>query len=394
MFCSDQGRWVRALVFAGVLGLAAGVRANPPEPTAAPFQAAMTRLMEQGPAIPGVIVAVSSPRFALEWQGAIGSVALHGAEPLKASDAFRIASITKVYVSAAAFRAIEERKFGLYDKIRPLISSATATVLTKGGYDVDKITVQQLLTHTAGLYDFARDEKWGAAIAANPKRNWTRAEQIDLAVKWGRKVSEPGTEFHYSDTAYLLLGEMLERATGMPLPQAVRKLIDYRRLGLTHTYFEKLEAAPTGERRALQYDGVNVVNAIDPSMDLYGGGGIVTTAGDMVHFIRPLVLGSIFANPATLPAALIRPFTKNAGDDDHSALLETVKLGERFCWGHSGYWEVLFAYCPDIDLAVAISTNQNRLGPSAPNPHASLLAVQAALGDAVDQFAREAKARK
>lgn len=386
MSLCSRCRSVWMILLLAAIGMSTSARADPQAKGVAPFQRAMKRLAASGPAIPGIIMAVSSPRVGLEWQGAIGSVTQHGAEALRADDAFRIASITKVYVSATAFRAIEEGKFRLYDTVRKLISAETASVLVKGSYEVDKITVAQLLTHTAGLYDFARDKRWGEAIAADPKRRWTRSEQIALAVEWGRKVSEPGTEFHYSDTGYLLLGEIIERSTGLSLPEAARELIGYSHLGLTHTHFENLEPAPPDERRAHQYDGEFDVNEIDPSIDLYGGGGIVTTARDLAHFTRSLLLGEVFKDLATLPTALIRPPVHNPGDYDHSALLETVQLGKRTCWGHSGYWEVVVAYCPDIDLAIAVSTDQNRLGPGAPNPHASLSVVETALGDAIDEW--------
>ena len=56
--------------------------------------------------------------------------------------------------------------------------------------------------------------------------------------------------FHYSDTGYVLLGEILERVTGEPLPAAVRSLLHFDRIGLTDTYWEKLEPTPAGARPA------------------------------------------------------------------------------------------------------------------------------------------------
>lgn len=361
--------------------------------SAAPFENAMARIARDGPMIPGVIVAVSSPRLGLEWQSAIGTTTLHGHEPLKASDAFRIASITKVYTAATVFRAIELKKFRLYDSIRPLISLESAAILSKAGYDLDAITVVQLLNHTSGIYDFATDKNWGKTIMVSPRRNWTRHEQIVYAVEHGHKYSEPGAEYHYSDTGYSLLSEIVERSTGMPLPKAAATLIDYRKLGLARTHFEKLEPAPAGERRAHQYVGDGDVNGLDASIDLYGAGGIVTTAADLAHFIRPLLLGQVFKDPTTLPAGLILPQVANPDGTDHAALLERIKLGKRICWGHGGYWGVLVAYCPDVDLAVAISTNQNIFGPKAPDHSISHRVVEAAIGDAIDEVARAAKPR-
>lgn len=375
---------------ASLLALAATLscpaHARPADKVALPLQKAMERLAADHPTIPGIIVAASSPRLGLDWEGATGFTALNGRERLKTSDAFSIASVTKVFTAAVVFRAIEEGRFGLYDSIGALLSPETAAVLGKDGYDLDRITVYQLLTHTSGVYDFATDKDWGKTIRSNPKRSWTRLEQIEYATEHGNKMFEPGADYSYSDTGYSLLSEIVERATGLPFPDAVAKLIDYQKLGLKHTHFDKLQAPPRGERRAQQYVGSVNANERDPSTDLYGAGGIITTVGDLVRFIRPLMLGKIFKDPATLPAALLVPPVSTARIREHAPLLYTAKLGSRICWLHSGYWMVELIYCPDIDLALAATTNQNIFVPEKPDVGASAETLKAALGQAIDKL--------
>ena len=70
----------------------------------------------------------------------------------------------------------------------------------------------------------------------------------------GKPYAAPGTEFHYSDTGYVLLGEILERRTGQGLAAAYRSLLSFKRLRLADTYLESLEARPrTARPRAHQY---------------------------------------------------------------------------------------------------------------------------------------------
>ncbi len=57
----------------------------------------------------------------------------------------------------------------------------------------------------------------------------------------------PGRRYHYADTNYVLLGEILERATGHPLAAAVRDEVGFDRLGLDQTYWESFETAPPGQ---------------------------------------------------------------------------------------------------------------------------------------------------
>jgi D-alanyl-D-alanine carboxypeptidase len=375
-----------AAAIAGAVAISISAQSAVAQDRGAPFVRAIDELARIGPMIPGVIMAANSPTYGLDWQSAVGSVTLKGAQPLKDGDAFRIASITKVYTAATAFRAMEEGKFRYNDPIRGLLSPETAAVLTRGGYDLDKITVGNLLTHTSGLYDFAADKNWGATVRANPQRSWTRLEQIIYAVDNGKKLFEPGTQYSYSDTAYSLLCEIIERSVGVPLPAAAARLIDYRKLGLTRTHFEKLEKPPLGERRAHQYVGTFDVTNTDPSSDLYGAGGIVTTASELNRFMRALLLGRVFKKPETLPTGLLIPTVANPEGTDHAALVARIRLGHHMCWGHSGYWMVLSVYCPDLDLALSVTTNQNQFGPAAPDVKRSYDALLVVVGKAVDEF--------
>jgi D-alanyl-D-alanine carboxypeptidase len=384
---------IGAFFLFGAASLSGCANARTPATVEAPLERAMKRLSDDHPSIPGIIVAASSPRMGLEWEGAMGVLDRNGKEPLRSSDAFSIASVTKVFTSATVFRAIEEGKFGLYDPIGSLLSAETAAVLKKDGYDIDRITVFQLLTHTSGIYDFATDKNWGNTIRSNPMRNWSRLEQIEYATEHGDKMFEPGADYSYSDTGYSLLSEIVERGTGMPFHEAVASLIDYKRLGLDHTHFDKLEAPLPGERRAQQYVGVINANQRDPSTDLYGAGGIITTAGDLVRFIRPLMQGKIFKEPATLSASLLVPSVGKARVREHSALLYTATFGKRTCWVHSGWWMVELVYCPDIDLALAVTTNQNIFVPQNPDVGASADILKMELGKAIDELVEASKQR-
>ncbi|RYY28719.1 MAG: class A beta-lactamase-related serine hydrolase [Sphingomonadales bacterium] len=384
---------IGASLLCGAASLGGCAHARAPNKLEAPLERAMKRLSDDHPSIPGIIVAASSPRMGLDWEGAIGVVDRNGKDPLKPSDAFSIASVTKVFTSATVFRAIEEGKFGLYDPIGPLLSPETAAVLKKDRYDLEQITVFQLLTHTSGVYDFATDKDWGNTIRSNPMRNWSRLEQIEYATEHGDKMFEPGTDYSYSDTGYSLLSEIVERGTGMPFPEAVAKLVDYKKLGLEHTHFDKLEAPLPGERRAQQYVGTINANQRDPSTDLYGAGGIITTVGDLVRFIRPLMQGKIFKDSATLPTSLLVPSVGKARVREHAALLYTARLGKRTCWVHSGWWMVELIYCPDIDLALAVTTNQNIFVPEKPDVGASADILKMELGKAIDELVETSKQR-
>ncbi len=172
-------------------------------------------------------------------------------------------------------------------------------MLDGDGYDTGAMTIRHLLTHTSGLFDHTGPDRYVEAIMADPMHRWTRAEQLRGAVEWGDPHGGPGEFYTYCDTGYVLLGGVIEYVSGQPMAVAVRELLDFEGLGLDSTWWETLEPRPTGVRdRAHQFLGDLDTADFDPSYDLYGGGGIVSTVGDLARFYRALFTGGVFADPA------------------------------------------------------------------------------------------------
>jgi D-alanyl-D-alanine carboxypeptidase len=355
--------------------------AQPSPPASARLQGAIEEIARQDPTIPGVLAAVSAPRLGLEWQGAAGFVARRTPERLKPTDAFRIASVSKVAVAATVIRLIEQGRFGMYDSMAPLVSEATRNVLKSDGYDVDGTTVFHLMTHTSGIFDNSTSPDYLSAVAEDPKRVWTAQEQLEFTVRHGAPVAPAGRDYNYSEASYIILGEIIERQTGKSLGQAVSYELQLPARGLKTTYWEKMQRPPAGERRAHQYYGDVDLTTYDASYDLFGGGGLVSTVGDLVHFVRPLLKGEMFDKPTSLPMALIVPPTQN-GRLAHAPLLAQMRFGKRMCWSHGGFYGIMMVYCPDIDVAVAIAWNQGRA-------EGTWQAATARLASAIEEIAEE-----
>lgn len=269
----------------------------------ASLQAVIADGVAPGGPVPGRLAAVQVGDGGPVWQGASGRLDRADAEPLRPDDAVRIASVTKTFTAAATLRLSEEAAFGLDEPIRPLISAETGAVLEGGGYDLDAITVRHLLTHTSGLPDYASTEgaaPYPAAVVADPGHHWTRREQLRFAMDHYGSVGDPGEAYSYSDTGYILLGEIIERASGQSLGDAYIDLLHFEALGLTRTWWEGDSTQPEGVRRAHQeFDSLDAYD-LDASFDLYGGGGLVATMGDLTRFFHALLTGQVFAQPETL----------------------------------------------------------------------------------------------
>ena len=195
--------------------------------------------------MPGEAAAVQAP--GLHVSAAVGYADPATRTPLTPLTSFRIASVTKTFVAAAVLRLVEQGVLRLDAPIARLVPPDTDALLRSDGYRTDRITLRQLLDHTSGIFDYAASRDYDALNTGDPGRHWTPVEQLRFAVDHGHPLAAPGREYHYADTNYVLLGEILERATGEPLATAVRRQVGFERLGLDHTYWEELEPEPDGE---------------------------------------------------------------------------------------------------------------------------------------------------
>jgi D-alanyl-D-alanine carboxypeptidase len=315
----------------------------------------LRRFARAHPAFPGVAVAVDAPGLA--WKGAAGAAELASRSPLAPDATFRIASVTKTFTAAAVLRLMEDGKLGLDDPIAKHLSAATIALVRRGGYDIGALRVRHLLQHTSGLYDYADDPAFQASVVRRPRHRWTRAEQVAFAMTHGKPLAAPGAKFHYSDTGYILLGEMLERESGGSLAAAYRTLLGFERLGLRQTSLET--AQPTAARlraRAHQYLGTIDTTHFDPSFDLYGGGGLISTVADLARFYHALFAGHVFKHPATLKTMLGNPRPADLTELGMGIFAESV--GRQTCWHHDGFWGTSVLECPSRNVTIAVTVNQ------------------------------------
>ncbi len=245
-------------------------------------QALVDDLVGMSPAVPGAVVHLVGP--GLDVGAAAGFADRDSGAALTDDATFRIASNTKTFTAAAILRLVEQGSLRLDDPVGGLLGDGTRAALAGDGYDLGAITVRHLLQHTAGVFDHWGDPAYQRAVLDDPARRWTRLEQVRFAVDHGAPLAPPGQAFAYSDTGYLLLGEILERATGQRLGDAYRSLLRLDALGLGATWWEGDPAPPAAGPRAHQYWSDVDTFGFDPSFDLFGAGGIVASAGDLARF--------------------------------------------------------------------------------------------------------------
>lgn len=339
---------VGATVLAGmVLGLAACV--SGPSQQQVELQAEADSFLIANPDVPAVALAL------VDAEGRLVSASDGDAQPdgasMTAQTPVRIASNTKTYVAAAVLRLWEEGKVGLDAPIGGLIDPELAAMLSGDGYDLQAITVRHLLMHVSGMPDHA-DDAYVAIVLDDPGRQWSRADQVSLLVENHDPLGPPMSEFRYSDTGYVLLGDIIERITGKPLAASVRTLLDFDRLGLETTWWEQAETPPVGKspRARQSLEGADTTHW-NPSMDLYGGGGLVASVEDLAVFWAALMRGEIFDRAETLEEMVTAP--GQAFPEEYRLGVFPRGEGDSEIYFHSGFWGTIAGYSPAQDVAVA-----------------------------------------
>src|SRR5579864_5721339 len=237
--------------------------------------------------IPGGVLLVSH-RGHVIYRKAFGERALiPHREPMTVDTIFDLASLTKLFATTPSImRLLEQGKIRLNDPLAHYMPEF-------GGNGKDQITIRMLLTHTSGL---APDPPLEAALPGED----TLLKEIDNETL----MAPPGDRFIYSDTNFILLGELVKRLTGKRLDEFAAENF-YRPLGMTHTQFLPPASwipriAPTEEidlpAGAKAGSGLGrVLRGIvhDPRSRAIGGvaghAGLFSTADDLAIFCRMLL---------------------------------------------------------------------------------------------------------
>jgi D-alanyl-D-alanine carboxypeptidase len=259
------------------------------EPASPAVDQALDRVVAAG--APGV-VALAGGRTSTA-----GVADLRTGRPMRADDRLRIGSVTKSFTAVVALQLVGEGRLGLDDTVERRLPG----VLPYG----DRVTLRQLLEHTSGVpQDVATPLM--ELYHGDPFRLWTPAETIGLI-----RDRPQGTGWSYSSTDFVLIGLMIERATGHSLERELERRI-VRPLRLRDTSFP-VRTSGMGGRAAHGYsldfgpDGpvpgtLRDMTELSPSFAWAGGNG-VSTVRAVARFYRALLRGRLVA-PRLLQQAL------------------------------------------------------------------------------------------
>lgn len=283
---------------------------------------------------PGAILFISRPGET-NWLEAKGLSNVEDSIAMESNTQFRIASITKVFISTLIIQMCEERKLSLTDRLIEVLPEVGEHIP-----NADKITVRQLLGHLSGMTDPSNDDPQYQQDIINDPSGFGNMSTLELLEKYVYDkdlLFEPGSQYSYSNAGYWILGLMAEKITKKSLPDLIQQKI-CKPLHLTDTYLEK----KNNDHVAKEYiyfspDAPTEVTAYDAAeADGKAAGGIISSASDIASFYKALFNGEIIPALALEEMKNIQLENCSSPDCEYGLGLEVWHEGQNIGFGHNG----------------------------------------------------------
>jgi D-alanyl-D-alanine carboxypeptidase len=310
--------------------------------------------------IPGAGAAVIFPDGSI-WKSGSGDGQMNPQALATAKTPFVVGSITKTFMTATIMQLAEEGKLSIDDALSKWLPDYPRAA---------QITLRELLGHTSGVYNYFEYPTYNQRVFKTDKGHyWTPQEILDNFV--GDPYFAPGTGFHYSNTGFILLGLVIQSATGQSLG-AVLKQRFFVPLGLRHTYFQGAAAPPSVSAKGYLYssgtwhewsDATNYRPTISAASVAWSAGGIVSSSRDIAKWAAALYGGHVVsgADLAQMEDYTYAPASK--GTYGLGTWSRVDGNGVR-TYGHTGSlrgFDASMWYYPGTRLTVVVLTNLGRV---------------------------------
>ena len=294
---------------------------------------------------PGAAVLVARGDTVL-FRGARGEADVDADVPLRPDSVFRIASVTKQIAAAGLLRLVESGKVKLDDPVAKYIRDFP------GG---ERITVLHLLNHTSGVKDYTAIPGY---VDAHILDDAGTAQMID-AFEREQPDFEPGTRWAYSNSGYVLVGAVIEAASGLPW-HAYLDRVFFRPLGMKNTGYGHDPKFAARQVRGYSYRGGEVVPAQAMSMTQpHAAGALVSNVDDLLRWNRALHEGRVLRSAAY--TRMVTPVGK-AADAGYGFGIYREKVRTHDALRHGGAifgFASALSYLPGPDVTVVVLENDD-----------------------------------
>jgi len=303
-----------------------------------------------GPGHRGVSASVVLANGA-RWSDAAGLAGVD--EPLRTDHLMLIASITKTMTGAVILQLVDEGIVRLEDSVGRWLPPHR---------NIDAaITVRQLLNHTNGLANYTTSPDLTAAIRANRARAFAPAELLQYV---GPRRFPAGTDTEYTNTSFLLLGMIAERATERTIVDLYHQRL-WDPLGLSDIFLPAFEEPPGPVAMALSGGQLFPPMAQTANITVgHSAAGLISNARTVATWGNALFRGSILSAGMQTAMRTLVPAAGNIPGETGAGLgIRSYRYLDRTQFGHSGgsaMGSSLMLHDPDTGVTVAVVMNQGQ----------------------------------
>jgi len=195
--------------------------------------------------------------------------------PISSSSVFRIASTSKQFTAMAVALLVESGKVSLQDPVRRYFPEFPAWA--------EEMTVMQLIQHTSGLRDYLT-LAWLVGLTEYTD-HYTTEWVLDMLARQKEGNFEPGSDFLYSNSGYMLLAQLVERVSGQTMREFSEENI-FGPLGMVHTRFQDDHTHIVRNRASGYEPGETDFNINMTTLNLVGDGAVFTSIDDLLLWDR------------------------------------------------------------------------------------------------------------
>jgi D-alanyl-D-alanine carboxypeptidase len=341
-------RLARSTAFLLCLCPIATTLAAPPSPAELARHAGDLLMQSYRADAPGAAVLVARGDTVL-FRGARGLADVDKRVPLRPDSVFRIGSVTKQLAAAGLLTLVDAGKVKLEDPLSKYVPDYP------GG---DRITVLQLLNHTSGVKSYTALPGY---MDAQVHRDLTTAQMIDVFDDEPPDFA-PGSRWAYSNSGYVLVGAVIEAASGQPWYSYLEQAL-FKPLGMRHTGYGHDPRFVARQVRGHSYEGEKVVPMKALSMTQpHAAGALLSNVDDLLKWNRALHEGRVLKS-ATY-TRMITPVGK-AADAGYGFGLFKEKVRTHDVLRHGGAifgFASALSYLPGPDITVVVLENDDADG--------------------------------
>jgi D-alanyl-D-alanine carboxypeptidase len=294
---------------------------------------------------------------------AVGMGEVESGRALLITDRLRVGSLTKTFTATAALQLAEAGALCLSNTVSqwfPMIPYA------------ESITVEHLLRHTSGLFNYTDSQAFFAAAQTTDKPKVWKPEELVKYATEDNHLFSPGQGWAYSNTNYILLGLIIQKTTQQPLVDVFQQGI-FAPLKMANTFLAGEETSTENLVPGYSVHPEDSAQLIDMSNVMHvsaawAAGGVVSTTGDLLIFSQAL-FGKQLLKPVSLRQ--MKDFIAAADPvypmvNGYGLGLVSMEISGKLCWGHVGNipgYSSLLAYLPQDEVYLVVLMNQNYTRP-------------------------------